>query len=191
MRKSREEASKTRAHIIATAAAEFRRNGIAATGLNGLMSAAGLTHGGFYKHFSSKEQLVTEACAFFMTSVLETLADRARREPPGRRLAFFVNAYVSKQHRDNADAGCGFASLGTELSRCGSETREAVSAGYRHLIQILVSLFEDPDAPDVLAKAQTLAAGMTGAIVFARAVGDQGLSDQIVENAARTLLTAI
>jgi TetR/AcrR family transcriptional repressor of nem operon len=191
MRKSREESSKTRAHIVATAAREFRRNGIAATGLNGLMSAAGLTHGGFYKHFSSKEQLVAEACQSIMISVIDALTERTRHEPPAERLAFFVNSYVSKQHRDNAEAGCGFASLGTELSRCSSETRDATSVGYRHLVQTLAGFFPDPDASDVLAKAQTLAVGMSGAIMLARAVGDAELSDQIIENTARTLLAAI
>ena len=63
MRKSREEAAQTRKRIVTAAAAEFRKNGIVATGLNDLMKAAGLTHGGFYKHFESKDQLVAEACA--------------------------------------------------------------------------------------------------------------------------------
>ena len=63
MRKSREEAARTRKRIVTAAAGEFRKNGIVATGLNDLMKAAGLTHGGFYKHFESKDQLVAEACA--------------------------------------------------------------------------------------------------------------------------------
>src|ERR1700736_3538558 len=67
MRKSRSEAAKTRERIVAAAAAEFRRHGIAATGLIDLMKAAGLTHGGFYKHFASKGQLVAEACAAALT----------------------------------------------------------------------------------------------------------------------------
>src|SRR3984893_9507258 len=67
MRKSRVEAAKTRERIVAAAAAEFRRHGIAATGLADLMKAAGLTHGGFYPHFTSKGQLVAEACADALT----------------------------------------------------------------------------------------------------------------------------
>ncbi len=63
MRKSAKEAANTRARIVATAAEKFREDGIVATGLNGLMGAAGLTHGGFYKHFASKDQLVAEVCS--------------------------------------------------------------------------------------------------------------------------------
>src|ERR1700754_5003914 len=82
MRKSREETARTRERIIAAAGQEFRRNGIAATGLAGLMSAAGLTHGGFYKHFSSKDELVAEACGESINRVVDALAERAAQEPP-------------------------------------------------------------------------------------------------------------
>src|SRR5580704_9603886 len=96
MRNSREEAAKTRKRIVTSAAGEFRRNGIVATGLNDLMKAAGLTHGGFYKHFESKDQLVAEACA-----------------EAGAALIAKVNAagsgagatYLSTWHRDNPAHG--------------------------------------------------------------------------------------
>src|SRR5271167_1062842 len=74
MRKSREEAAETRKRIVRAAAREFRENGIVATGLADLMKAAGLTHGGFYKHFASKDQLVAEATVAAMGSILEELA---------------------------------------------------------------------------------------------------------------------
>ena len=86
MRKSREEAAQTRKRIVTAASEEFRKNGIVATGLNDLMSAAGLTHGGFYKHFESKDQLVAEACAEAVeTAILEMLA-AAASEKGGLRL---------------------------------------------------------------------------------------------------------
>src|SRR5271169_640265 len=82
MRKSREETAQTRARIVSAAAAEFRRNGIVATGLNDLMGAAGLTHGGFYKHFESKDQLVRESCIeAVQTAILERLAAAASQAP--------------------------------------------------------------------------------------------------------------
>ena len=77
MRKSREEAAQTRKRIVTVAAGEFRKNGIVATGLNDLMKAAGLTHGGFYKHFESKDQLVTEACAEAVDTIVEFVTDAA------------------------------------------------------------------------------------------------------------------
>ena len=80
MRKSREEAAQTRKRIVTAASEEFRKNGIVATGLNDLMSAAGLTHGGFYKHFESKDQLVAEACAEAVKTILEMLAAAASQK---------------------------------------------------------------------------------------------------------------
>ena len=77
MRKSKEEAALTRKRIVTAAAEEFRKNGIVATGLNDLMKAAGLTHGGFYKHFESKDQLVTEACAEAVETMIEYVANCA------------------------------------------------------------------------------------------------------------------
>ena len=94
MRKSREEAAQTRRRIVEAASCEFRKSGIVATGLNDLMKAAGLTHGGFYKHFASKDQLVAEASAAAVDALLEGMAaaadDRRRRggvpldPPPGQ-----------------------------------------------------------------------------------------------------------
>ena len=80
MRKSREEAAQTRKRIVTAASEEFRKNGIVATGLNELMSAAGLTHGGFYKHFESKDQLVAEACVEAVKTILEMLAVAASKK---------------------------------------------------------------------------------------------------------------
>src|SRR5271167_3450244 len=95
MRKSREEAARTRKRIVTAASGEFRKNGIVATGLNDLMSAAGLTHGGFYKHFESKDQLVAEACAEAVETILEMLAAAASKK--GGAAA----AYLSTDHRDH------------------------------------------------------------------------------------------
>src|SRR3954447_10880168 len=76
MRKSREEAAQTRRRIVEAASCEFRKNGIVATGLNDLMKAAGLTHGGFYKHFESKDQLVAEACAEAVEGIIGVIAEQ-------------------------------------------------------------------------------------------------------------------
>src|SRR5262249_35733756 len=79
MRKSREAAAQTRRRIVEAAAREFRKNGIVATGLNDLMKAAGLTHGGFYRHFASKDQLVAEACSAAVATMAERVASSASR----------------------------------------------------------------------------------------------------------------
>src|SRR3984957_2011925 len=100
MRKSREEAAQTRKRIVTAAATEFRKNGIVATGLNDLMKAAGLTHGGFYKHFESKDQLVTEACAEAVEKMIEYVSIAAAGGTP------VVETYLSTGQPDNPAAGC-------------------------------------------------------------------------------------
>ena len=110
MRKSREEAAQTRRRIVEAASCEFRKNGIVATGLNDLMKAAGLTHGGFYKHFESKDQLVAEATTVALDALLEGMAAH-----PTINAA--VAAYLSTRHRDNPASGCPLVAIGSELSR--------------------------------------------------------------------------
>ena len=125
MRKSREEAAQTRKRIVEAASCEFRKNGIVATGLNDLMKAAGLTHGGFYKHFESKDQLVAEACAEAVeTAILESLAGAASEG------AGFAAAYLSTGHRDSPATGCPLSAIGSELARSDEKTRAAATAGF-------------------------------------------------------------
>src|SRR6201987_5268492 len=122
MRKAREEGAETRKRIVRAAARKFREQGIVATGLADLMKAAGLTHGGFYKHFASKDQLVAEATTAALDTVLEEGAGH-----PGTGAA--VSAYPSARHRDNPASGCPLAALGGELARCDKEARAAATAG--------------------------------------------------------------
>ena len=100
MRKSKQEAAVTRRRIIKTAAAAFRKNGIAGTGLSDLMAAAGLTHGGFYRHFDSKDQIVAEACAAAAESAIEQMAAPASKKSPRSGLKPIVENYLSPAHRD-------------------------------------------------------------------------------------------
>ena len=130
MRKSREEAAQTRRQIVEAASSEFRKNGIVATGLNDLMKAAGLTHGGFYKHFASKDQLVAEATVAALDSIIEELAAQ-----PTVNSA--VAAYLSTRHRDSPASGCPLAALGGELARSDKRARAAATAGFVRLVDIL------------------------------------------------------
>ena len=110
MRKSKQEAEKTRRRIVTSAAAEFRERGIVATGLNDLMQAAGLTHGGFYRHFDSKEQLVAEATDEAQAALIKRMKDAAGRGRTKSRshggLAAAVGEYLSIRHRDDPRDGC-------------------------------------------------------------------------------------
>src|SRR5271167_2314973 len=136
MRKSREEAARTRKRIVTAASGEFRKNGIVATGLADLMMAAGLTHGGFYKHFESKDQLVREACIEAVeTAILEGLG-AAAAEGSGA-----AATYLSTGHRDNPATGCPLSAIGSELARSDEKTRAAATAGFLKLVEIMAGQF--------------------------------------------------
>jgi TetR/AcrR family transcriptional repressor of nem operon len=182
MRKSKEEAARTRERIVTAAAAEFRRNGIVATGLNDLMNAAGLTHGGFYKHFESKDHLVTEACIQAVQSaIVEGLAAAASGGSGA------AAAYLSTSHRDNPAAGCPLSAIGGELARTDKKTRAVATDGFLRLVEIMASQFGK--IPPAVARRRALVAvsTMIGALTMSRIVTDSELSAEILKEARRSL----
>jgi TetR/AcrR family transcriptional repressor of nem operon len=190
MRKSRVEAAKTRERIVAAAAAEFRRHGIAATGLIDLMKAAGLTHGGFYKHFASKGQLVAEACAAAMSpsEAAAMLPPEAAATKKGREgLKARAAAYLSAGHRDNPQAGCPFAALGSELARADDETRATLTAGLLRGIDVFAGHFDNARPGEARRRAIVMASLMTGALTLARVVDDPELSNTILRTAVEAV----
>ena len=178
MRKSREEAAETRKRIVRAAAREFRERGIVATGLADLMKAAGLTHGGFYKHFGSKDQLVAEATVSAMDSILEELAAH-----PTVKSA--VAGYLSTRHRDNPASGCPLAAIGGELARSDKKTRAAATAGFVRLVDILAGKAR---TADVRRQALVSAVTMIGAVTMSRVVSDPKLSAEILGAAGKNLM---
>jgi TetR/AcrR family transcriptional regulator, transcriptional repressor for nem operon len=180
MRKSREEAAETRKRIVRAAACKFREKGIVATGLADLMKAAGLTHGGFYKHFASKDQLVTEATVAALDRILEELAAH-----PTVNSA--VAAYLSTRHRDNPASGCPLAALGGELARSNKKARAAATAGFVRLVDILAGKARTADARR---RALAAAATMIGAVTMSRVVSDPKLSAEILGAAQKNNLAS-
>jgi TetR/AcrR family transcriptional regulator, transcriptional repressor for nem operon len=182
MRKSREEAAQTRKRIVSVAAAEFRRNGVVATGLNELMSAAGLTRGGFYKHFESKDQLIREACREAVeTAILETL------EAAASKGSGFEAAYLSTDHRDNAAIGCPLSAIGSELARSDEKTRAAATDGFLRLVEIMERQFGENPADFARQRALVAVSTMIGALMMSRIVTDPGLSAEILLEAEKSV----
>jgi TetR/AcrR family transcriptional regulator, transcriptional repressor for nem operon len=180
VRKSREEAAETRQRIVWAAARKFREQGIVATGLADLMKAAGLTHGGFYKHFASKDQLVAEAT----TAALDTLLEGMAAHPT---TSAAVAAYLSARHRDNPASGCPLAAVGSELSRSDKKAREAAMGGFVRLVGILAGKAATADARR---RALVAAATMIGAVTMSRVVTDPELSAEILREAEKSLMAA-
>ncbi len=180
----------TRQRIIETASRKFRKEGVAATGIAGLMAEAGLTHGGFYAHFSSKEDLVRAA--------LEAALDqtRARREkvlnsakPGPDKLEALIRFYLRPAHRDAPEQGCAAAALISEIARHEPETRATFTARLRGLLAQIASTL--PPEMDEAAREQ-LAIGLFGTLLgclqMARAVDDPALSDKILESGTQAAL---
>jgi len=173
MKKSKLEAAQTRRRIVKTAAAEFRRKGINNTGLNEVMAAAGLTRGGFYRHFASKDQLVAEACAVAMDPVGEP--------GPGKTgLDAILTAYLSKDHRDNLSEGCVLAGLGSELARGDEDTRAAATAGFLKLVDIFAQRYRRTNDKTATQRALVAVSAVVGAVTISRIVTDPKLSATIL-----------
>jgi TetR/AcrR family transcriptional repressor of nem operon len=191
MRKSKQEAARTRERILAAAAQELRRNGITTTSLSDLMAAAGLSHGGFYRHFASKEQLVAEACAAAMDSGAKTAA--AMLSPHGKRngLQAFAANYLSADHRDNRSGGCALAALGSELVRADEKTRAAATEGLLKLVELIARQFGGMSPDAARRRALVALATLVGALTLARMVTDPKLSTAILREAAKHVPTRL
>jgi TetR/AcrR family transcriptional regulator, transcriptional repressor for nem operon len=172
---------RTREQIVETAARAFREEGVAGVGIGELMGRAGLTHGGFYAHFPSKDALVAEVCGRAKEQSTATMQEAFAHARPGEELAAFVRAYISRTHRDDPGAGCLMPALGSEMPRHAPEVRAAFTRQIRHVIGSLSPLLPDDAAAAAEDRAIALAAGMAGAVLLARAVDDPALSDRILK----------
>ncbi len=178
MRKSRQEAADTRERIVNVAAREFNEGGIEGTGLADIMTAAGLTHGGFYKHFSSKDQLVAEAVEQALDRSLLSLEGFRG----GRSLESIATEYLSKQHRDEFEEACPLASLGSELRFAEEETRDVASRGIERFISVIAARFPKLPPREAKTKARGVVAAMVGGMMLSRIVTDSKLSDRFLRD---------
>lgn len=186
MRVSREQAAENRRRIVDEASRLFREGGIATTGVDAVMNAAGLTHGGFYTHFESKDKLAAEACAQSLARSLEKWTALAGRKNP---LKAIVEHYLSERHRDNPGEGCLIAALLTEASRSKPEVRQAITDGIKSLLGVLESKVSGRDKKARRANAVNLFTSLIGALAVARAVDDPVLSTEILSAASKALGT--
>jgi len=189
MKKSKLETAETRRRIVRAAAAEFRRNGIHATGLCELMAAAGLTHGGFYRHFDSKDQLVAEACAAGMEAEVGGAAACPDFGKGG--LKEMAASYLSTVHRDNPGEGCLLAGLGSELARSGDKTRAAASAGVLKLAEIIAAEYGRTNPESAKGRALVALSAMIGAITLSRIVTDPKISAAILDSTKKYLTASV
>jgi TetR/AcrR family transcriptional repressor of nem operon len=172
--------------IVRTASTLIRRDGIDGASVAELMAEAGLTHGGFYRHFDSRDELVAEA----VESALAHGSNRtnAAAETGGSdALAAIIDGYLSRLHRDKPETGCAVAALPTDIVRSNARAREAYSRQVRSYIDLLAGLTPGGNSDD----AHLILATLVGALALARAVDDPALSDELLESTARALQRAV
>jgi len=180
MKKSKAETTETRRRIVEMAARELREKGIQATGLADVMAAAGLTHGGFYRHFGSKDQLVTEACGQGMESLVEKAEAASSRCGGKSTFEAIVGSYLDPKHRDDRADGCPLAGLGSELARSTEETRAAVSIGLLRLVGLLTKQSRRRKREAAKSDALFAVSALVGAVTLSRIVIDPQLSTAIL-----------
>lgn len=184
--KGRKDASRRR--ILDVASKRFRSKGIAASGLAGIMSEAGLTNGAFYPHFQSKTELVREC----MATAMESQSKQVRELMAKGGLEAIIAAYLSPEHRDHSENGCPSAALLPEIARESQETRTLYEEHLLTAVQQIATALSQPD-PDSEEKILALLATLVGTLQMARAVKGTTLSDRILKagaEAARLLVHA-
>jgi TetR/AcrR family transcriptional repressor of nem operon len=188
MRKSKAETAKTRQRIVAVASEAFRNKGIEATGVAEIMAAAGLTHGGFYRHFNSKEELVTEAIGLSRKDYLAATVEAANQGPEALMKHF--QEYVTPEYRDDVGGGCPLAANGSEIVRGDATTRHQATEGLRLWFDKAVPYMRSQGDSSKAEVAINLVTNMIGAMTMARMVDDPVLSGQILEATRKRIANA-
>jgi TetR/AcrR family transcriptional repressor of nem operon len=183
---SRAEKAKTHKRIVSIASKKFREEGLAGVGIAELMTEAGLTVGGFYKHFDSRDDLVAEA----VTSAFggwKRRMDAAASGGPSVSLAKLIDSYLNEAHRDNPGTGCAFSALAPEIARSDERTRSLTSEQVRNDIQLIATLLPGRDKRKARSRAILIFSALVGAMSLARAVSDELLSREILKTAGELL----
>lgn len=183
MRYTAEHKQQTHRRIVDEAATAFRDHGIDGIGLVDIMKGVGLTHGGFYAHFKSKDALVEEAVSSALDQTFERLQDQVMTLPPEQRYPALVRGYLSRQHRDAPEQGCCYAALGADLARQPAAVREAAARRMERLVRLVGETQGQGEGA-----AQAALAMMVGALTLARIVEDRERSDRILADARKALI---
>lgn len=187
MRVSRAQAAANRRRIVTEASRLFRERGYDGVAVADLMKSAGLTHGGFYGHFESKEALMAETCA--SSGDIRTRWERLtakRQQPPFQVL---VEQYLSPRHRDQPGHGCLFAALSVDTARQTPEVRHAYTGTFRKFADMIADWLPGRRA-NRRRRALATASSLVGALVLSRAVDDPELSSEILDAVRQQLLGA-
>jgi TetR/AcrR family transcriptional repressor of nem operon len=181
MRYSREHKFETHARIVKRASVKLREKGAHGIGVADLMKDAGLTHGGFYAHFDSREALVIEAFTHAMDRSTERWRKLSDETPPDKRLSKIVNGYLTSDHRDDPGHGCAVPTLAAEIARESLKTRRVFAGRMEQMIDLLAAQFHGLPRKAARKQAMAALATMMGSLVMARIAGNGEFSDEILK----------
>lgn len=175
------------ARIVETAAKAIRRSGYSGTGVADIMKEAGLTHGGFYAHFSSRDEMLAEAANQAGAETLAFTEQLLSNAPKDQRLQTLINAYLSDEHTANIEMGCSFAALGSEMHRQAPEVRTASTQRIKQMIGLIEAELSHLHPNDARQEALLMISTMVGTLMLARAVNEPALSNAFREAALQHL----
>jgi TetR/AcrR family transcriptional regulator, transcriptional repressor for nem operon len=165
----------THARIVETAARAIRRSGYDGTGVADIMKEAGLTHGGFYAHFPSRDAMLAEAADLAGQDTITTTKKIFAEVPENQAVKTLMKVYLSDEHLANIENGCSLAALGSEMPRQASEVRKASTCRIKEMITLIKNRLS-AEHPDAYEKALVMLSTMVGTLLLARAVDDPELS---------------
>jgi TetR/AcrR family transcriptional repressor of nem operon len=187
MRVSKEKAAQNRQDILTAAARLFRERGVSATGVDAITKDAGLTHGAVYSQFGSKEAIAAEAIRLALQGSRRLWRRVAERKGEEKAFAAIVAAYLSREHRDSPGRGCVAAALGADVARQPQSVRDAFTEELKAGLAFLAGVMPGKDPARRYEEAIAAFASMVGALILARAVCDETLSDLILKTTAKRL----
>jgi len=181
MRYARDHKAATREKILKGAVMRLKEDGPGGIAIAELMEEAGLTHGGFYAHFKSRDALIAESFRHALDGIARRWTARAAQAPAGEGLAAIVNGYLTREHRDDVTGGCALPALGAELVRSNAKTRRIFTAKLEEAIDLVASQSTERLAKAAREQAIGTIATMVGSLLLARAAGDGALSAEILQ----------
>jgi TetR/AcrR family transcriptional regulator, transcriptional repressor for nem operon len=184
MRYPKEQKAETRARILGAAARLFRESGYDGVGIDAIMSEAGLTAGGFYAHFFSKETLFAEAMATVVDPGKASRAMRATAPGGADPLSALIKGYLSRTHRDTVGEGCPLPALTSDVARKSDETRESYERQFLRFVNEIEGLLGESSVP-ARERALAIVSQCVGGLMLSRAVKSETLSDQILKSCRR------
>ncbi|WP_431961341.1 TetR/AcrR family transcriptional regulator [Actinacidiphila sp. bgisy160] len=181
--------AESREKVLRIAARRIREEGMTRPGVADLMNEAGLTHGGFYKHFASRDDLMGQAAALALADGEAKMAEAARKDPEAPRSGL-IDAYLSARHRDAPGTGCALVTLGAAAGRGDAAFKEAYEKQVGDYLALIGETARGEDPDEARADAMLTLSALVGALLISRAVADPELSDEFLSTVAARLKDA-